>query len=132
MQTLSDDYIIDVLKNKKGSKEYDVVVKFLIEGIKNNQCIILPCKKGDNYYVVVPVCESENNGFIANKINCEDCSCGICNKVYKVEKHKIWSTDWIIKNIKYIGNIYLLSESEAQEKAKKLNALLNEKEHKNA
>ena len=131
MQTLSDDYIIDVLKNKKWWKEYDLVVKFLIEGIKNKQCIILPCKKGDNYYVVVPVCESENNGFIANKINCEDCSCGICNKVYKVEKRKIWSTDWIIKNIKYIGNIYLLSESEAQEKAKKLNALLNKKEHRN-
>lgn len=132
MQTLSDDYIIDVLKNKKGSKEYDLVVNFLIEGIKNKQCIILPCKKGDNYYVVVPVCEPENNGFIANKINCEYCSCDICNKVYKVEKRKIWSTDWIIKNIKYIGNIYLLSESEAQEKAKKLNALLNKKEHRNA
>lgn len=129
MQTLSDDYIIDVLKNKKGSKEYDVVVKFLIEGIKNKQCIILPCKKGDNYYVVVSVCEIYNDRFIIDE---KGRLCTEYDKSYKVEKHKIWSTDWIIKNIKYIGNIYLLSESEAQEKAKKLNALLNKKEHRNA
>lgn len=102
----------------------DSEIKIVADYLRANGVIALPCKIGDSYYTIQKYYNTDPLETEKEPVapwDCEKyCERDDCSfSEWRIEEHKIYSTQFILQYQEYFGKTYFLTKSAAEEALKR-------------